>query len=201
MKLMHCTSLFFLAAGLVVVLCLCAACISGPSEQNQIVVNNTPVTNGGFVQIAGTSSLQKSFTLEDAASAVIGNYQDQVNGSSQNLPFYYIRGENVDTSGHAERWIFGVREGKIASLLVYDHTGVARIAWQEDGLPDQEINIAGILSPADIITIANSGNQTTAGNLTLEISRGEYTVTEPSGSHPREYLINATTGVLITTHD
>ena len=68
-------------------------------------------------------------------------------------------------------------------------------------LPDQEINIAGILSPADIMTIAHSGNQTPAGNPELEISRGEYTVTEPLGSHPREYIINATTGALITTHD
>lgn len=199
MKLMRCTSLSFMAAGFVVVLCFCVACVSGPSAQDQTVVNNTSVTNVGLVQIAGTSP-DDSFTLENAASAVAGDYP-QLNGSPQETPFYYIRGENVDSSGQAERWVFGVREEKNTTMLVYDRTGIARIPWQKDGLPDQEITVAAILSPAEIMNIAHSENQTTTGNPDLEISNGVYTVTEPVGSHPREYTINATSGVLIATHD
>lgn len=195
---MRCTSLCFMAAGLVVAVCFCAACVSDQPAENQTPVQTTSATNVGIVQVASTIQ-QESFTLEDAASAVAN--QNQVNGSSQHLPIFYIRGESVDASGQAERWIFGIRQGTDTALLVYDRTGVARIPWQADRLPDQEINIAGILSPADIMTIAHSGNQTPAGNPELEISRGEYTVTEPLGSHPREYIINATTGALITTHD
>jgi len=200
MKLMRCAILLVVAAVLIVVLCFWGAWIFTPAEQNQKAVNKSSAIHVGFVQIAETSSPQESFTLEDAVSAVTGD-PDQVNGSSKNLPIYYIRGENVDAAGRAKRWIFGVNEGRNTSLLVYDSTGVARIPWEKEGLPDQKINIAGILSPADIMSIAESGNQTPAGNPELEISGGTYTVTEPAGSHPREYIINATTGALITTHD
>jgi hypothetical protein len=198
MKLMRCTILPVMAAGLIVGMCLCAACVFGPSGQTQTAVNKTSVTTAGLVQIPG-DKVHESYSLEDAAAGAMSVYQ--VNGSQQNLPIYYIRGENVDTSGKADRWVFGVREGKNATMIVYDQTGVAKIAWQDDGLPDQEITIAGIRSPSDIMNIAHSGNQTTTGNPELEISRGEYTVTEPPGSSPRAYVINATTGVVISSND
>jgi hypothetical protein len=198
MKLMRCTILPVMAAGLIVGMCLCAACVFGPSGQNQTAVNKTSVTTAGLVQIPG-ENVHESYTLEDAAAGAMSVYR--VNGSQQNLPIYYIRGENVDTSGKADRWVFGVREGMNATLIVYDQTGIVKIAWQDEGLPDQEITIANIRSPSDIMNIAHSGKQTTAGNPELEISHGEYTVTEPSGSSPREYIINATTGVVISTND
>jgi hypothetical protein len=190
-----------MAVGLVVVLCLCAACIFSPSEPAPTVRNNTSVTDVGIVPITrNSSSLYEPSSLEDAASAVAGNSLNLVNGSPENLPFYYIRGENVDASGKAERWIFGTVEGNLTSMLVYDHTGVTTITLQ-GGLPAEEIDMAGILSPASIIRIAFPENQNIPGNLEFEIENGNYTVTAPSGSHPREYTINATTGVLIATHD
>jgi hypothetical protein len=152
----------------------------------------------GIVPIA-SNYLNKSFTLEEAASAVADNYQNQVNGSLQNPTFYYIKGENVDESGKAERWIFGARVGNSTSMLIYDSTGASRITWQ-GLLPEQVINTASILSPASIIKIAYPENQNITGDLQLEINNGEYTVTAPSGSHPQEYRINATTGVLIATY-
>jgi len=190
-----------MAAGFVVVLCFCVACVSGPSAQDQTVVNNTSVTNVGLVPITGTG-LHESYTLEEAADAVTGEYQqNQINGSSQNLPFYYIQGKNMDATGKAERWLFGIREGNSTTMLVYDRTGVARIPLQENGLPTQEIDISSILLPADIIKIAYPQNQNITGNLELAIAGGEYILTGSSGSQPGEYSINATTGVLITTHD
>jgi len=201
MKLMRCPGLSYVAVGLVVTLCFCAACIFSPSVPDQTAVNNTSAADVGIVPIVGNStSVPASYSLEDAVSAVTGNNLNQVNGSPEKLSFYYIQGANVDASGKAERWIFGTREGNYTTMLIYDHMGVARVTWQ-GGLPEQEIDTAGILSPADIIRIAYPGNQNITGNLEMEIENGEYTLTAPSGSLPREYIINATTGVLIATHD
>lgn len=202
MKLTRCTNLSFVAAGLILALCLCAACIFGPPapEQNNTAQNETPV-NVGIVPLTEYKNSHESFTLKDAASAVTGYYQYQANASSQTPSFYYIEGHNVGTSGKAEIWTFGIREGNSTSVLVYDRTGVARIPLQGNELPMKEINIPNILSPDSIIKIAFPDNQNITGNLELEISDEEYTLTAPSGSHPREYRINATTGVLIATHD
>jgi hypothetical protein len=190
-----------MAVALVVILCFCAACVSGPSVKNQSVVNNTSAVDVGIVPIVSTStSAPASYSLEDAVSAVTGDNPNQVNGSSEGLSFYYIQGANVDASGKAERWTFGARNGNSTAMLIYDQTGVARVAWQ-GGLPEQEIDTAGIVSPADIIRIAYPDNQTITGNLGIQIENGKYTITAPSGSHPMAYIINATTGVLIATHD
>ncbi len=190
-----------MTASLVVLLCLCAACVTGPSVQNQSVVNKTPVADVGIVPIAsGSTSVPASYSLEEAVSAVTGDNQNQVNESSEGLSFYYIQGANVDASGKAERWTFGARNGNSTTMLIYDQTGVTRVAWQ-GGLPEQEIDTAGIVSPADIIRIAYPENQNITGNLKIQIENGKYTVTAPSGSHPGAYIINATTGVLIETDD
>jgi hypothetical protein len=214
MRLIHCPPLSFLTSVLVILLCLCAACVFGPFGSGQTTQNNTDV---GIVAITG-NYLPKSFTLEEALSAVTGNYPNQVNGSLQNptvynirgrnhvsgnlqnLTIYYVRGDNMDESGRAEQWIFGTHEGNSTSMLIYDYTGITTIAWQ-GLLPEQEINTADILSPADIIKTVYPEYQNITGNFEFEMSNGEYRVTGPSGSHPREYRINATTGVLIATYD
>jgi len=205
MKLMRCPGLSYVAVGLVIILCLCAACLFSPSEPAPTALNNTSV-NVGIMPIPGNSSiLNEPFTLGDAESAVTQEYQTQANGTMQNPSFFYIRGENVDTSGKAQRWVFGIREANTTSMLVYDTTGIARIALPE-GLPEQEIIPANVLSPADIIKIAypatgsgSSGQNT--GVVDMELMNGEYTVTGSSGSHQPAIVINATTGVLIATHD
>lgn len=199
MILMRGPALLIVAAGLVVGLCFCAGCILGPSAPEQPVVNNTSV-DVGIVPVAG-SIPRESFTLEEAASVVTGKLQDQGNGSMQEHPFYYIKGENVDTSGKAERWIFGIMEDNHTSMMMYDQTGVVTIPLQGADLPTQEINISGILSPASIIKIAYPQNQNITGTFGIRISDGEYTLTTPLGSQPRGYMIDATTGVLMTTYD
>ncbi|HNX18077.1 MAG TPA: hypothetical protein PKM50_07100 [Methanoregula sp.] len=187
-----------IAACLVVALCLCAGCIFGPSE-NQTATNKTPV-NVGIATVTGTGP-HITYSLEDAVAAVQREYKYQSGGSQNVLRFYYTRGDNVDASGLAERWTFGVREGNNASMLVYDSAGMARIPWQAEGLPSDEIFFGNILLPEKIMALAYSGNLTADGPFVLEISRGEYTLSAPSGSIPREFVFNATTGELIATHD
>ncbi|WP_292371004.1 PepSY domain-containing protein [Methanoregula sp. UBA64] len=171
-----------------------------PSGQPHTVdVNGTGPVNEGFRQVF-TSPGEDHFSLEEADS-VVAVSPEQANASRQHYPVYYVRGRNVNNSGYAEQWILGIREGQNVTLMTYDRTGAGSVPWQGDKLPDQEIDLAGIVSPGDVMKIVHSGNQTLTGDAELEISRGIYTVTGPSGSHPREYSINATTGDVIATHD
>ncbi len=194
MKMMCFSGLACLAAGLVLLFCLCAACTSGPSGQAP-VAGNTTATTGGFSAVAGTNSSQhETFTLEEAESAAL----------QQNQSFFYLRGEHADNSGNAERWIFGIRKGNVSSMRVYDATGVSTLALP-DGLPVTENIPAGVLSPADIMKIASSSPgagslDLNGGMATLELMNGEYTVKGP-GSVNQGIAINATTGELIAIHD
>jgi len=200
MKPMHGAILIVTVVSLIVIGGLGALYLSSPSEQPPAAaVNNTSAIHVGFVQM-NANVPESYFTLDDAVAAVNG-IQNEINGSSQNPQVYYVMGQKVNAAGQAQHWILGIRQGSNTTLKTYDRTGVATIPWQWDKLPDQAIDISGILSPAEIMNLTNSGNQTGAGDAQIEISRGVYTVTMPSGSQPREYLINATTGVVIATHD
>jgi len=189
-----------LAAGLVILLCLGAACTSGPAVQAPA---NTTQVPGGINEVVGNSSSQQmSYTLEDAESAVIQDYQAQAGGNVQNLSFFYIRGDQVDSSGKAKHWIIGILQGNTSSMRAFDNTGVSSLTVPP-GLPVPEIIPSNILSPADIMKIASSSpgaGSLTPNGTTLELMNGQYTITEPGSGQPG-IVINATTGELITTHD
>jgi hypothetical protein len=181
------------AAGLLVLLLFCAACTSGQSNQTPATENAT-VATGGFsaVAIANGSQVER-FTLEEAESAAL----------QANQSFFYLRGEHVDSSGKAERWIFGVHEGNTSSMQVYDKNGVSTVAMPP-GLPIQGDVPVGGLSLIDALKIADSSSgagavDLTDGMATLQLMNGEYTITGPSSSS-QGITINATTGELSSTH-
>lgn len=200
MTLMRCASLSFMALALIVILLsFCSGCVSGPSVQNQTVLTTPTVTELRVVPLTGNNTIPESYMLEDAVAAITTNYQNQAGTGAQNFSICYIKGTNVDVSGKAQHWLFGIREGNLTTMRVYDHHGISRMTWKQ-WLPDQEIDTKTILPPEKIIGIAYPGNQIVT-NLELEVSNGEYTVTAPLGEKPREFTINATSGVLIATHD
>ncbi len=186
-----------LVAGLVILLCFGAACISGPSGQS--LTNTTPAP-GGIIALEGNySSQQMTYTLEQAESAVIQEYQVQLGGSAQNQSIFYIRGENVDNLGKAQRWIFGIYQGNTSTMLVYDSNGVATLATPP-GLPAPVTIPPNALSPEDIMKIASSSGSLNLNGTSLVLMNGQYTITG-SGSGQKGIVINAITGELITTHD
>jgi hypothetical protein len=200
MKTMHLAILVVVAVSLAVTGGLGVLWLLNLSGQPAIVVaNSTSPINEGFRQVV-TSPPEDRFSLTEADS-VVAITPGLANTSQQHYPVYYVKGQKVNSSGYAERWILGIREGRNTTLMTYDRTGAGIISGLWDKLPDQEIDLAGIVSPAEVMRIVHSGNQTLTGDAELEISRGTYTVTGPSGSHPREYSINATTGEMIATHD
>jgi len=164
---------------------------------------NTTQVPGGINEVVGnTSSQQITYTLEDAESAVMQDAQADAGVNAQNLSFFYIRGDQVDSSGKAKHWIVGILQGNNSSMWAFDNTGVSSLTVPP-GLPVPETIPSNILSPAEIMKIASSSPG--AGSLTpngtsLELRNGQYTVTE-SGTGQPGIVINAITGELITTHD
>ncbi|MEN6395078.1 MAG: hypothetical protein ABFC78_01170, partial [Methanoregula sp.] len=75
MILMRSMIFFVMAAGLAVMACMCAACVSGPSAQDQAATNKTPV-NVGVVTVLETGP-HATYSLKDAASAITREYQYQ----------------------------------------------------------------------------------------------------------------------------
>jgi len=192
MKMMRFSGLACLAAGLVVLLVLCAACTSGSSGQTPVTPTTTGNT-GGFAAVATGSGQVERFALEDAESAAL----------QANQSFFYIRGEHVDSTGKAERWIFGIRQGNTPSMIVYDAHGVSTLSLPTN-LTVQEDIPTGFISPADAIRIASSSPDAgsldlNGGMAVLQLMNGEYTIAG-SDSSSQGVTINATTGELIATH-
>ena len=184
-----------LVAGLVILLCFGAACISVPSGQSP--TNATPVPGGITVLGGNYSSQQMTYTLDQAETAVIQEYQAQAGENNQSI--FYIRGEHVDSSGKAQRWIFGIYLGNTSTMLVYDNNGVSTLATPP-GLPAPETIPPNVLTPEDIMKIASSSGSLNLNGTSLVLMNGQYTITE-TGSGQQGIVINAITGELITTHD
>jgi hypothetical protein len=124
-----------------------------------------------------------------------------LNESVDGKTVYYMLSRDVDESGNATSWIFGVSHRSGATFLVYDSTGWTTIPWNKTLLSD-EIDLDTIISP-DILFSQNkaviSGNTslTIPERWDLELQRGVYTLTITSGSSSRSLTFNATTGALI----
>jgi hypothetical protein len=177
-----------------VVLILCSACVSQPP------INQTSEKNSGITQVLGPST--SPFISFDDARQNLPSYQpDPENASYFIRTIYYITGLDVDESGNARSWIFGVRHSNGTEMLAYDQNGLINLLWNAP--PDaQEIVIDDIVSPAGLfsqnaLVIFGDPKHTIPERRDLELKRGIYTITITSGNTSRILTFNATTGELI----
>ena len=176
------------------ILSLCSACVSQkPGDQ-------TSVQNAGLTQITVQSDTPR-ISFEEA-KAKLADYRsselrEMVNAKTVN----YMRSKDVDGSGNATGWIFGVNNGDETMFLVYDRTGWTTIA--NATLSSEEIVLENVVSP---VFLFNKNKEMISGILSpsiperqdLELQRGMYKLTATSGSKSRILTFNATTGALIT---
>jgi hypothetical protein len=111
-----------------------------------------------------------------------------------------MRSRDVDGSGNATGWIFGVYNGPKAEFLIYDRTGWTTIA--NATLPSEEIVLDNIVSPDFLFKknkeiISGNPSPTIPERWDIELQRGIYKLTITSGSSNRILSFNATTGALI----
>jgi len=186
---------------LIVILSICPGCVSGPSVQNQTVPVTTLPAELKVAALTEYNATSQTYSLDDAMAAIVTDNQIRaINGAQQNFSLCYIQGTNVELSGKAEHWLFAVcKDNSTSRIVLYDSHGISRMNWSH-WMPDQMIDTGSLISPAKIIGIAYPGRQSITIPQ-LEVRDGEYILTAPQGEKPREFTINATTGVLIATHD
>ena len=190
-------SIIFAILGLLSLI-LCSACVSQPPA-NQKPANQTTQQSGGLVQVSEGSS---SISFDEAQQNLMEYRPDPTDESTGINTIYYIHGTNVDVSGNASSWIFGVRHSGGTALLSYDRGGWIQIPWNVS-LTTEEIDVERIISPGSLFgknnaVIFSNPSQANTERRDLDLLRGIYTLTITSGSKDRILTFNATTGVLIT---
>jgi hypothetical protein len=176
------------------ILSLCCACVSQkPGDQ-------TSGQNTGLTQITLPSDTPL-ISFEEATAELYEYRSSELNNPFTVKTVYYMRSKEVDGSGNATGWIFGVRNGNGTMFLEYDRTGWTTIA--NATLSSEEIVLENVLSP---VFLFNKNKEMISGILSpsiperqdLELQRGMYKLTATSGSKTRILTFNATTGALIT---
>jgi len=173
------------------ILVLCSGCVLPGNEK--------PVVNGGLSQI--TVAAETSRIGFEGAHQKLKDYGNNVlNESASEKSIYYILAKDVDESGNATSWVFGIGQGSGAKLLVYDRTGWTVFPWNTH--IQEKITLDRIVSPNTLFAqnkavIVTNPSQTVSERRDLELQQGTYTLTIYSGSTNRILTFNATTGTLI----
>jgi len=185
-KIIH--AIFVISA--LVVLVLCSACVLPGSEK--------PVVNQGFSQVS-TQEISNYISFAEARQ----KFEDysSINGSTEKLPVYYIFSRDVDSSGNATTWLFGVRKSTGTELLMYDRAGWKIIPWNAT-LPSEEIILNQIVSPNTLFiqnkeAVFSASSPSIPERRDMVLKQGIYTLTINSGTNSRILTFNATTGALI----
>ena len=162
----------FAILALVIIIFSCA-CVSQPPA------NQTSQQNGGLTQITVPS--ETTFISYEEAKANLIAYRsyelsDPVNATTVN----YLRSRDVDGSGNATGWIFGIYNGPDAEFLVYDRTGWTTIA--NATLPSEEINLDNVISPGSLFSqnkavISGDSPPVIPERRDIELQRGIYKLT------------------------
>jgi hypothetical protein len=176
------------------VLSLCSACVTQPPE------NQTSQQNTGLSQI-NIQVDNSHISFEEAKAKLVEYRLNNLNEPVNANLVYYMRSKDVDGSGNATGWTFGVYNGNKSEFLVYDRTGWTTIA--NATLPSEEIVLDSVVSPGSLFSqnkAVISGNPSLAipERRDIELQRGIYKLTITSGSTTRILTFNATTGALIT---
>ena len=194
-KNMHKSITMVFAIFVLFVLTLCSACVTQSSP------NQTSQQNGGISQIQGpVESRYISFT--EAQTNLPAYQPDPENVSYFIKTIYYFTGIDVDGSGNARSWIFGVGRTNGTEMLAYDRSGWIKIPWTAPA-GAEEIVVDNIVSPERLFSqnaafILVNPSMTIPERRDLELKQGIYTLTITSGNTSRILTFNATTGELIS---
>ena len=175
-----------------VVLVLSSACVLPGSES---VKQNT-----GLSQITNTVEISR-ISFDEARQKLSTYRTDSLHESGNVKTIYYVHANDMDESGNAASWVFGVKNTTTTALLVYDGKGWTVIPWIITSLPSEDIDdqtvSPGKLFAQNKAVIFSGSSPATAERRDFELKEGIYTITITSGNTNRILTFNATTGVLI----
>ena len=180
---------------------LFSACVSpfGAADETR-PVNVSPTINVGISPV-DTIPEEKTVRLQDA----ITNFKDSVPLSLNTLQneekILFIRGGNLDASGKADYWVFGVAKGSDVELRIYDYSGWTIAPWNAS-VSAKEINLETIQSPETVLeqtesAVLKDSPTEQISQRDIELKDDVYTITLTSGTTTRSVRINATTGAAL----
>lgn len=155
--------------GFFILTCCSPGCISiSKGSQSENIIGK------GFTE---TSIEPIHFSGLSEAIDTIALYQNT------NYSIRYIRGENLDLNGLAQRWIIGIKTQSTSNFIIYENSGITIIPWKS-WMPKQEIIVEKILTPDELLKsqsliISNVGDNSTQTNL--EIFDEDYHISFISG--------------------
>ena len=174
-------------------LILSSACVSQPPA------NQTTQQDTGLTQITEGSQY---ISFDVAHQNLLTYLPDSTNESAAIKTVYYIHGTNLDVSGNASSWIFGVGISNETELFAYQPGGWMKIPWNTP-LHTEEIDVDKIVSPSRLFSqnhavILSNPSPAIPERRDLDLIQGIYTLTITSDSTARILTFNATTGELIS---
>jgi hypothetical protein len=173
---------------------LCSACVLPFGDQKP--------QQGGLTQVTVPVETSR-ISFEEAYQNLKEYRPDSSPESADGKRMYYILAKDVDDSGNAMSWVFGVNYGTGDRLLIYEKSGWTTFPKSNTTLPSTEISVDRIISPGILITsnkaiIAKTLATTIPDRKDLELQDGIYKLNVYSGNTGKILTFNATTGVLIT---
>jgi hypothetical protein len=176
-----------------VVLVLCSACVLPFGDQN-------PKQEGGLTQVTVQQETLR-IGFDDAYQKLKAYWTDSSSGPITSKRIYYILATDVDSSGNATSWVFGVKNSTKNELFMYDGKSWTMIPWIITVLPSQEIAFDHIVSPFSLFTknkeLIFNNPSSVSERRDLELQDGIYKLTINSHNMRRVLTFNATAGVLI----
>jgi hypothetical protein len=154
--------------------------------------------DAGLQTVSGTTQSSLT-TFEEALDQL--RQRLQATPSSSNFTLHYIRGTDLDVSGRAAHWVFGVRYGNQSVLMYYDAPGWRSVSW-EGAAPEKEIVVGSFVSPNSIIMrnrrVLSASDPKQEGRIRrIDLMNGKYTVIIERQGTQQTFVFDAGSGGLI----
>lgn len=200
---------------LLAIVCIIAGCSSGPlpgvwPNKTPEQVNfgfssaSNPVTGGEYRSEMAANALS-DLIFPDARQPVVfdelGQNTTPLAEKSPDIHIFSINGNNINQSGFATRWTYGVRHLNRTYILTYDRYGERLTEWNAR-MPEGEIFLDQIVSPAELIdrnraVIFTTPDAAVTETRDLALGRGMYSLTISGHGRSRVLLFDAKTGTVL----
>lgn len=191
---------------LLIILCLCSACVSPfvPAKQAQALQNFTSTVDVGLAPIEIPPDLS-SISFSEVRHKFTDSEEYSLNTYQAQTQVLFFKGTDLDNSGNARYWLFGINKGDTYELRIFDRSGWTILPWNAVITADP-IVFDTIVSPDVVLNqngIQRCENATSCDKVQkdIELKKGVYTLTMISAEGEKTLMFNATTGVAIENHD
>lgn len=163
----------------------------------------------GFLpSLGGTTTIQQSVQGTEHFNLPFTDARDQFRmlqdgkkGESSYI-LHSVQGNQVDESGGARSWVFGVTSGAERQIIVFSRDSVPEVQQWKGTMPGSEIDLGSVVLPGDLFSrraavIKGLYSDTRPSDATLELKDDVYTFSVDSGGKTVVYRFDPRSGEMI----